>query len=179
MSGRRPAIAQQGISVRLPPGWEARITTRAPGPAPAGGTSGPGAGTVQLRSAASAHAAAPPDGGALVHAANFALPTAVGDFGGGAVEVMSRAGVLVVIFEYDRASAATALFADAEGLPRVRADDFSPATLQRLLEGQGGTQKFFTVAGRAFCLYVVLGAYNRRARAVPEVNRLLDGVAIV
>ncbi|MGQ0618021.1 MAG: hypothetical protein ACT4PW_13705 [Acidimicrobiia bacterium] len=171
-------IAQQGISIRLPPGWEARITGRASGPAPAGEASGPGAGAVQLRSAASVASPPPPDGGALVHAANFALPTVVGDFGGGAVEVMSRAGVLVVIFEYDRASAATALFADAEGLPRVRADDFSPTALQRLLDGQGGAQKFFTVAGRAFCLYVVLGAYTRRARAVPEVNLLLDGVDI-
>jgi hypothetical protein len=60
----------------------------------------------------------------------------------------------------------------------VRADDFSPVALQRVLEGQGGVQRFFNQAGRALCLYVVLGSYARRTRTVPLINRVLDGVTI-
>ena len=50
--------------------------------------------------------------------------------------------------------------------------------LQRLLEGQGGVQRFFTVAGRAFCLYVVFGSFARRVRTIPVVNSILDTLTI-
>jgi len=49
------------------------------------------------------------------------------------------------------------------GLPtELRPDDFSPHRLPRRLLGQGGTQRFFQVGGRAFGLYFVLDAYRRR-----------------
>ena len=155
-----PSLSGYGISLDLPVGWEARITMREP--EPVGG--------------AYARAAAPTTG-ALVHAANFGLPEARGDFGAGAVELMRATDLLVILFEYDRASASTPLFA-ARGVPRVRAQDFSPVALQRVLEGQGGVQKFFNEAGRALCLYVVLGSFARRVRTVPLVNDVLAGVTI-
>jgi len=153
-----------GITLDLPSGWEARITMRTAEP-------------LDPAHALAAGGSVAATTGALVHAANFALPSEAGDFGAGAVELMANADLLVILFEYDRASASTAMFA-APGLPRVRADDFSPVALQRVLEGQGGVQKFFNQAGRAMCLYVVLGSYARRTRTVPVINALLDGVTI-
>jgi hypothetical protein len=153
-----------GISLDLPAGWEARITMRDPEP-------------LDAAHAAAARGTEAATTGALVHAANFALPTETGDFGAGAVELMANPDLLVILFEYDRASASMPMFA-ASGLPRVRADDFSPVALQRVLEGQGGVQKFFNQAGRAMCLYVVLGSYARRVRTVPVINDLLGRVTI-
>jgi hypothetical protein len=150
-----------GIAVDLPSGWEGRISQRA---------------TDQPR-VASTTSAVEATTGALMQAANFALPPITGDFGAGAVELMTNRDLLVVLFEYDRASATAPLFA-ARGVPKLKADDFSPVTLQRVLEGQGGAQRFFNEAGRALCLYVVLGSHARRVRTIPVVNSLLSSLEI-
>jgi hypothetical protein len=47
-----------------------------------------------------------------------------------------------------------------------------------VIKGQAGAQFFFSDAGRAFCLYVVLGSYARRGALVPKVNAVLAGVRI-
>jgi hypothetical protein len=116
-------------------------------------------------------------GAARVHAANFALPPDVADFGGGAVELMSNRDLLVVLFEYDRASATEPLFASS-GIPRLGVDDFDPYALQQVLPGQSGVQRFFNAAGRAVCVYVVLGSHTRRFRTVPVVNDVLAATRI-
>jgi hypothetical protein len=148
----------ESIEVELPPGWEGRIASRNGGSAPRG-------------SAAISGAAA------RVHAANFALPPDVADFGGGAVELMGNRDLLVILFEYDRSSANTPLFA-ATGIPRLGVDDFDPYALQQVLPGQSGVQRFFSAAGRAFCAYVVLGSHTRRFRTVPVVNDVLAATRI-
>ena len=146
----------ESIEVELPTGWEGRIASRNGG---------------GLRSSAAMASTA------RVHAANFALPPDVADFGGGAVELMSNRDLLVILFEYDRASAGTALFA-AKGIPRVGVDDFDPYALQQVRPGQSGVQRFVPSAGRAFCLYVVLGSHTRRFRTVPVVNDVLAATRI-
>jgi hypothetical protein len=146
-----------GISLDLPTGWEGRIEMREPEVVAAD--------------------IPPATTGALVHTANFALPADAGDFGSGAVEIMRTTDLLVVLFEYDRSSASTAMFA-ATGVPRFAPSDFSPTALQRVLPGQGGSQRFFNEAGRALCAYVVLGSYARRFGTVPLVNDVLATVRI-
>jgi hypothetical protein len=142
-----------GLRVTAPPSWDVRIFRRPADPA-----------TVERTFP-------------IVHAANFALPSHRGDYGSGAVEIMGPAHVMVALVEHDPAAAGTALFSNA-GMPRVHADDFSPRALQRTLRGQSGVQYFFHEAGRAFCLYVVLGSHARRRRLVEEANRLVASVAI-
>jgi len=110
--------------------------------------------------------------------ATFALPAEVGDFGGGAVNLMGDRDVFVVLFEYGRDSVGTRLFAHP-GLPRVlTTDHFQPHVLRRGLTGQSGTQWFFTDSGRPFTLYVVLGSHARRSALVPRVNQLLAGLTV-
>jgi hypothetical protein len=113
----------------------------------------------------------------VLHAGNFALPERRGDFGSGAVEQMGPTNVLVVVFEYDRASARTPLFAH-RGRPQPVASDFAPNRLQRIIRGQSGAQYFYNEVGRAFCLYVVLGSHDLRAQLVGEVRQLLSGLAV-
>lgn len=114
----------------------------------------------------------------VTHLASFPLPEQRGDYGGGAVNRMGWTDVLVVLLEFGPDSTAQPLFA-ARGLPRsVRAGDFSRDTLQRRIEGQGGAQFFFQEAGRAFCLYVVLGSYVDRDDLVPLVNDVLGRIEI-
>jgi hypothetical protein len=114
----------------------------------------------------------------IVHLANFALPEERGDFGSGAVELMGDRDVFVVLFEYEPEAARTALF-KTRGIPRtLTAADFDPTMLRRGIAGQAGYQTFFNEAGRAFCLYVVLGSSAARNRLIKLVNSVLATVQI-
>ena len=145
-------LAHGGISVTLPDGWEARV---------------------RLQPAVSPGAR----GNVLLHAATVPLPAERGDFGSGVVETLGPDDVFVALFEYDPADARQPLF-EARGLPAVRPADFSPAVLQRTGRGHSGAQGFFSSAGRAFCLHVVLGSHNRRAAGAARVAALLSRTVI-
>jgi hypothetical protein len=145
------------ITVDLPPGWEGEIYQRAPAD-----------GALRPQGVAE-----PP----VVHAASFTLPPDRGDFGNGAVDLMSTDDVFISLFEYEPAAARTALFA-ASGVPRLDDADFDTATLQRGFPGHSGCQRFFHVGDRAFCLYVVLGSHRFRNRLVRRANAVLDGLRI-
>jgi hypothetical protein len=80
--------------------------------------------------------------------------------------------IFLSLFEFEPASAGKVLFA-ANRPDHLDPDDFSTSTLQRLIPGQSGVQRFFSERGRAFCLYVVLGSHASRRALVEEVNRLL------
>ncbi len=151
-------VRSAGIEVAVPRGWDAEIYRRE--------------GDFTGQAAADAGALRP-----VVHLGTFPLPTGRGDFGSGAVEIMNQDDLLVVLFEYGRESVGTPLFARS-GIPRVAAADFGPNNMQRPIAGQSGAQYFFNQSGRAFCLYVVLGAHARRNELVPEVNQLLAGLTI-
>jgi hypothetical protein len=154
-------LSGSGVAVEVPASWEGRIYSK---PAPGG-----------LRPM-STHAQ-PRSDNAILHVASFPLPPGTGDYGGGAVELMTNRDLLVVLMEHGPQSVGTALF-EATGLPRLGIDDVSRTCLQRLIEGQGGAQRFFTVNGRAFCLYVVLGSFGRRVRTIPVVNDVLETISI-
>lgn len=157
-------LAAHGVEMDLPDGWDGRIGRREQAPAPGG-----------LGAAGAASALRPP---VTAHAATFPIPAGIGDFGGGGVDVMGGADLLVALVEYDADSLGTALFR-REGLPtRLRVGDFDPQGLQRTLPGQAGAQVFFTAADRPFCLYVVLGSFQRRVGTVPLVNDVLAGIRI-
>jgi hypothetical protein len=148
-----------GIAVAVPSGWEGRIYSKPAADAPR-------TGTARTRR-----------DNAVLHVASFPLPPGTGDYGGGAVEQMTNTDLLVVLMEHGAQSVGTPLF-EASGIPRLTIDDVSTTCLQRLLEGQGGAQRFFTVNGRAFCLYVVFGSFARRGRTIPVVNDILKSVSI-
>ena len=161
-------LQAHGIETNLPPGWEGRIALRT--------VPGEGAG-------ASAEPAARSFGNEgerpnpVVHLANFALPEQRGDFGSGAVDVMTEEHVLVVLFEYGPESLGKALF-KRRGIPALTPNMFSPSALQRTLSGQAGCQVFFTAENRAFCCYTVLGRQSAANRVLPQANATLAATRI-
>ena len=154
-------LAGAGVQVTLPRGWEGEIFNRAPEPTRSLSTTLDNGETARN----------------VIHLANFALPNERGDFGSGAVELMNSGAVLVVLFEHGPESVDMPLFAQS-GIPRLSADDFDPQQMQRTLSGQSGRQVFFNVAGRAFCLYVVLGSHRQRSALVQVVNEVLANLVI-
>jgi hypothetical protein len=153
-------IARDGVTVDLPTGWEGRLYRRSDTQPPPGLRALPGE-YLPL----------------VLHAANFALPADAGDYGGGAVETMGRNDILVVLVEFEPGSAGRGIFTETR-LPVLVPDEFDPNALQRTLPGQSGTQHFLHTAGRAFCLYVVLGSHALRGVLVREANRLVGGITI-
>ena len=170
-------LRAHGIETDLPPGWEGRIALRnRPGGAARVGS--------QLSGNQLAGNEVTPNGAAgevpnpVVHLANFALPEQRGDFGSGAVDVMTDDDVLVVLFEYGPESAGTALFKH-RGIPtRLTPKMFSASALQRTRPGQAGCQVFFTVENRAFCCYTVLGRQSAAIRVLPQANATLAATRI-
>jgi hypothetical protein len=153
-------IEGEGVAVELPDGWDGRMRRRAvPGHRAKAGRRGL----------------------VTVHAANFALPGDDGDYGTSATSRMSRAGVFATLIEFSPGEGlepGRGLYRP-RGVPRrLAARDFSPETMLRRLPGQAGAQRFFTAAGRPFCLYAVIGSSRRAETLAPEVNRLLAAVRI-
>ena len=108
-----------GLTLDLPAGWDAEIYRR-----PSDMSALSSDGTSEKTNA-------------VLHAANFALPEPRGDFGSGAVEVMQRSNLLIVIFEYNAEDARSALFKHS-GLPiPLTVDDFHPP--QHATRSQGPT----------------------------------------
>lgn len=159
-------LAAHGIEVTLPSGWEGRVFRR------------PSHGEVAASAADGPAAPAGEATHAVVHLSTIPLPPDLGDFGSAAVPSLGADDVLVVLFEYGPESVSQPMFARA-GVPRTLGpDDFSPGVLQRAVRGQAGAQVFCNEAGRAFCLYVVLGAYANRQRLIPRVNAVLGALTI-
>lgn len=121
-------VAGHGLSIEAPEGWETRIFRR--------------------------NGAAP-----VLHVATFALSDRDGDFGAAATGRMSSDDVFAALVEY-RADATVkpgvGLYASVGRPPVLRAVDFGSAQLQVTRAGHLGCQRFFTEAGRPFCLYAVI-----------------------
>jgi hypothetical protein len=146
-------LSAEGITVTLPPGWEGVI----------------------------GHESTMEDGSVrpvIAHFATFPLPARRGDFGGGAVDLMGPDDAFIVVFDYGRQSAGTALFA-ADGPPAaIDAGHFDRSVLQKPLPLQSAVQRFFTASGRAMCLYVVVGRHIDRAEVLPAINSFLGSLTI-
>jgi hypothetical protein len=107
----------------------------------------------------------------VLHAATVPLPVERADAGGGVIERLSGGDVFVGVLEHEASSAGTGLFA-AHGLPLPLSPAwFVPGALQGMRPRQSGAQRFFTLQGRAFGLFVVVGDHSRRARLLRAVNR--------
>ncbi len=145
MTGRQLHAA--GLTIAPPSGWEATIYQR---PAGTGETSYP-----------------------VVHAATVPLPANRGDYGGGLVEQLGPEDVFVSFLEFGPEAAGTALFTTLNAVPGLTPDSYRPRQLQRTILGQAGVQRFFTVGGRAFCLYSVIGSMANRVSLTTRANQVI------
>jgi hypothetical protein len=118
------------------------------------------------------------DGGEpTMHVGSFRLPHSDGEFGSRATAAMPADGLFLALTEYrvEAGEVGTGIFAGPP--PRLlRPEQLGPHTLLRPVAGQRGLQRFFSDAGRAFCLYVVAGRDGGRRLAA--ANRVLASIAI-
>jgi hypothetical protein len=145
-------IAALGLAVTPPAGWEATIFRRRAAP-----------GELTLP---------------VVHAATVPLPPGRGDYGGGLVEALGSEDIFVSLLEFGPDAAGTALFRGSSGVPGLTPDVFRPNQLQRTIRNQAGVQRFFTVRGRAFCLYAVIGSFANRGVLSYRANELIGSLEI-
>jgi hypothetical protein len=155
-----------GISVDVPGGWDGRIFRRQQqGQQRAAEVPGPAApmGEVTMP---------------VVQVATVPLPADIADYGSDVVSDLGPTDALIVLKEFDSKNVGQALFA-RQGLPRsLDPDAFSPSTLQRTIDGQAGAQIFFTAENRAFCVYVVVGSFDRRAEVIAAINQVLASISL-
>jgi hypothetical protein len=145
-------LSSQGLTFSPPAGWEAAIYQR---PALEGERTYP-----------------------VIHAATVALPANRGDYGSGVVETLGPDDVFVAILEFGPNAAASPLFNKLRAVPVLTPDAYRPFQLQRAIPGQAGAQRFFTTAGRAFCLYSVIGALTQRLASTARVNQVLASLRV-
>lgn len=127
-------------------------------------------------------------GDPILHAANFPLPPADGDFGSGATASMPAGGAFLALKEYrpgPRLLPGVGLFAPWSVPLPLEPRRFHPRALQVGRAGQAGFQHFFTASGRPFCLYAVieiaaarLAFATRAPDPVGELTRILSTLEI-
>jgi len=147
-------VSMDGLSITVPPAWEARISRT---------TSDTDDGRTWP----------------VAHIATIPLPSQRGDYGSNVVERLGSDDIFVSLVEFGAEAVDTELFPRVNDLPdTIGPDEFHPRQLQRVLPGQAGKQLFFTYQNRAFCLYVVFGSFARRSSLAQSLSGLLNRVSI-
>jgi hypothetical protein len=113
----------------------------------------------------------------VLHACTRSLPAERGDFGSGVIDLLGSDDVFVSLIEFGPEVADQGLFAE-QGRPALAPSQFSSTRLPRSYPGVSAAQHFFSEGGRAFCLFVVLGAHSRRMVLVPRAERLVRAVRV-
>ena len=115
----------------------------------------------------------------IVHAASFALPPEDGDFALATTNRLPPGGVVMALVEYEPALAGSGLFEPAGPPATLAPQDFATNTLLRRLPGQSGLQRFFSHAGRAFCLYVVVGSSHPDAALADQATAVVASLVVL
>jgi hypothetical protein len=147
-------LNDHGISIDVPPGWEARMSVpRLPVPA------------VNLPVL---HMADYP----LTHArqSSYAVETA-------AAMGKRKGGIVVSLIEFGSELADVGLY-EPRGAPILHPRDLDGRALQIPRPDQGGVQRFFSMTGRAFSLYVVASLDRSTARRLATLNASLSSLRV-
>jgi hypothetical protein len=145
------ALEAHGLRIELPRGWSGRVFKR-------------------------------PGGGATIHAGDFQLPLDDGEFGDRSTAVMPAGASFLVLTEYRPGAGlepGEGLFASRKVPTALDPTAFSSRGLAHPRPGQAGAQHFFTVAGRPFCLYVVVsGPRSERRRQLGVLGHMLRSLRV-
>jgi hypothetical protein len=119
---------------------------------------------------------------ATLHAANFQLALQDGEFGDASTGLMRPGASFIALTEYAPGAGLeprSGLFSARRVELPLDPTRFARTALAHPRAGQEGMQQFFTVAGRPFCLYVVLaGARQHRRRQLVTVDHVLRSLHI-
>ncbi|MGZ8579052.1 MAG: hypothetical protein ACXWWX_05925, partial [Actinomycetota bacterium] len=93
-------------------------------------------------------------------------------------ERLPRSKVMVSLVEFDETLADVGLYAP-QGVPGpFTEDDLDPRALQRARRGRSGLQRFFSVNGRAFSLYVIARDGPALARTLGKLHQALTSLVV-
>jgi len=145
-------ITAHGFSVTPPSGWEAAIYRRPPGP---GERTYP-----------------------ILHAATRPLSSGRGDYGAGVVETLGPDDVFISLLDFGPWQKEATLFQPVAVVPRVTPESFRSRQLQRVIRRQAGVQRFVAIAGRALCLYTVIGSMANRLALARKANELISTLVV-
>lgn len=146
-------LSDHGITIDVPHGWEARLSVPdLPPPA------------VNLP---------------VLHMADLPLGTRRSSYAVETAASMPAAtgGAVVSLVEFESHLANAGLYAP-QGAPRIRPADLDPRALQFARADQAGVQRFFSMQGRAFSLYVVASVDRGTQRRLSAVNAALASLRI-
>jgi len=136
-------LRAHGIAMSLHRGWEARVWVPDLPP--------------------------PAENHPVVRLANFALPSTRNTYAEDVADALRPGQVVASLAEFSPALADRGLYAP-QGVPRVHVSELDPRAVQRQGHGRAGVQRFFSVRGRAFSLYVVA----REGAGLPAAIAALD-----
>jgi len=146
-------LAEHGIALEVPPGWEAQLfVPDLPSPA------------INLP---------------VLHLADFPLTERRSSY---AIETaagmgVARGGIVVSLVEFGPELADLGLYAP-QGPPRLGANDLDGRALQIPRDDQGAVQRFFSISGRAFGLYVVATLDRRTDQRLTAANAALASLQV-
>ena len=99
-------------------------------------------------------APAPAENRPVMRLANFALPSTKDTYAEDVADELGPGHVVASLAEFAPRLADRGLYAP-QGVPAFDLEDLDPRAVQRHLPGRSGLQRFFSVRGRAFSLYVI------------------------
>jgi len=114
----------------------------------------------------------------VVRLANFPLPQTKDTYAEDVVDELRPGQVVASLAEFAPRLADRGLYAP-QGVPRLHVDDLDPRAVQRHLPGRSGVQRFFSVRGRAFSLYVIAREGAELRTAVQELESQLRSLVVV
>ncbi len=144
-------LRAHGISLAIHRGWEARVWVPDLPP--------------------------PAENHPVVRLANFALPSSRNTYAEDVADGLRPGQVVASLAEFSPALADRGLYAP-QGVPRVHVGDLDPRAVQRQGHGRAGVQRFFSVEGRAFSLYVVGRGGDGLAEALGALDAQLHALVV-
>jgi hypothetical protein len=113
----------------------------------------------------------------VVRLANFALPSSRNTYAEDVADALRPSQVVASLAEFSPALADRGLYAP-QGVPRVHANELDRRAVQRQAPDRAGVQRFFSVRGRAFSLYVVAREGDGLDDALRDLDAQLHGLVV-
>jgi hypothetical protein len=113
----------------------------------------------------------------VVRLANFALPNSRNTYAEDVADALRPGQVVASLVEFSPDLADRGLYAP-QGVPRLDVADLDARAVQRQARGRAGVQRFFSVQGRAFSLYVVAREGQGVAAALRDLDSQLHDLVV-
>ena len=144
-------LRAHGIAVAVHRGWEARVWVPDLPP--------------------------PAENHPVLRLANLALPQSRNTYAEDVADALRPGQLVASLAEFSPALADRGLYAP-QGVPRLHVADLDPRAVQRQGHGRSGVQRFFSVRGRAFSLYVVAREGAGLAPAMTALDAQLHDLVV-